>query len=109
MKKTISIVGQKFKGLDAMLHDFNSGAPVVLVREPGNQYDANAVAVYIDGKAVGYLPKTDNAPIAKMIDAQGDHVAAFGIAVDQDVNAVRAVLVRSPNSGYPQVLLDDEK
>lgn len=106
MKKTISIVGQKFKGLDPYLAGINAGAEIVLVREPKNQFDPNAVAVYIDGKAVGYLPKTDNGPIAEMVDAKGDHVAAFGIAVDQDVNAIRAVLTRSANSGYPQVQVE---
>lgn len=103
MKKIISIVGQKFKGIDPYLPGINAGTEVVLVREPANQYDKNAIAVYIGGKAVGYLPKTDNEPIARKIDARGDHVAAFGIAVDQDVNAMRAVLVRSRNSAYPQV------
>jgi len=31
----------------------------VLVAEPDNRYDRNAVAVTIDGKAVGYLPRED--------------------------------------------------
>ncbi|WP_175484307.1 HIRAN domain-containing protein [Modestobacter sp. DSM 44400] len=30
---------------------------IVLRPEPNNQYDANAVAVLVDGKPVGYLPR----------------------------------------------------
>jgi HIRAN domain len=84
-----SIVGQRFKGLDPYLPGIKAGTPVQLVREPANPADRNAVAVYVDGKPVGYIPKKDNAELARKIDASG-------MAMD-------ATLIRSPNSAYPQV------
>lgn len=44
-------------------------APAVLVRQPENPYDANAVAVFIDGKQVGHMPATTAAKLAPVIDA----------------------------------------
>ncbi len=44
------------------------GDEVVLVREPGNPYDANAVRVDWNGHVLGYLPRTDNAHVARQLD-----------------------------------------
>lgn len=40
----------------------------VLVREPDNQYDANAVAVFVDGHKVGYIPRADAEDMAASLD-----------------------------------------
>ena len=47
MKKTVSIVGQKFRGLDPYLPGIETGTSLTLVREPDNPHDKNAVAVWI--------------------------------------------------------------
>jgi hypothetical protein len=44
----------------------------VLVPEPGNRYDANAVAVTIDGRNVGYLPREDAPPYAAVLGRLAD-------------------------------------
>ena len=44
-----------------------TAAEAVLVPEPGNPYDRNAVRVDIDGKAVGYLPREDAARYADVL------------------------------------------
>ncbi len=56
---------------------FSPGAPVRLVREPSNEYDPNAVAVYAEtGKRkAGYVPKGQAKRLAKMLDAGADLVA----------------------------------
>jgi HIRAN domain len=101
-----SIVGQKHLGLDSHLVGILPGTPVVLVREPTNAYDPNAVQVWIDGKRVGYIPKADAAKLAPVIDKIGrdfgtDVLAQDGLAVIKQ-KAIDAVFARSPNSAYPQ-------
>lgn len=56
---------------------FTPGSPVRLVREPENEYDSNAIAVYAErGRNVaGYVPKGQAKRLAKMIDAGTDLVA----------------------------------
>lgn len=115
-----SIVGQKWLKLDPYLTGVPAGLPALLVREPANPADPNAVAVHIDGKKVGFLRKEDAARIAPIVDRSGrDH--AFLVAMDsarpgEDVRveqrtekAMDALFVRSPNSAYPQVEFNPEQ
>ena len=85
-----SIVGQRHIGLDPYLEGILPGTPVLLVREPTNEYDQNAIQVWIDGKRVGYLPKGDAAKLAPII------------------RSIAATFARSPNSSYPQVEVEFE-
>lgn len=50
-------------------------APCVLVREPDNPHDPNAVAVQVDGWKVGYIPRENAANLARRIDSIGAHPA----------------------------------
>jgi len=54
----------------------------VLVREPENRYDPNAVKVVVNGYRVGYLRRVDAAAYAPMLDrllaADGAHGACLG-------------------------------
>jgi hypothetical protein len=96
-----SIVGQKHKNLDAYLMGILPGTPVTLVREANNQYDKNAIAVWIEGKHVGYLPSKQNAALAARMDREG-----VPMALDATTSAgktMAATFARSPNSAYPQV------
>lgn len=106
------IVGQKYKGLDPYLTGTQAGVPALLVREPSNSHDPHAVAVYVDGKPVGYIPKKDNQALAKRIDAEGESwreaCLKAGLGFDAqaqpiETKTIAATFVRSPNSGYPQV------
>lgn len=45
-----------------------AGPELVLVREPDNAYDANAVAVVCDGAVVGHLPASMAARMAPELD-----------------------------------------
>ena len=57
----------------------------VLVPEPTNPYDANAIAVQIDGQVVGYLPRTtaqEYLPGLKhLMSVRGGYVALRGVIV----------------------------
>jgi hypothetical protein len=52
--------------------DFSPGATVRLVREPDNEFDPNAVAVYAatGDRAAAYLPKLKARALAKLLDAE---------------------------------------
>jgi hypothetical protein len=57
--------------------DFSPGAPVRLVREPDNQHDPNAIAIYAAGArdVAGYVPRGYAKRLAKLLDAGAEMVA----------------------------------
>ena len=40
-----------------------------MVREPENKYDKFAVALFLDDSKIGYLPRTQNEVVARLMDA----------------------------------------
>ena len=44
------------------------GHRLALVREHGNAHDSNAVRVEWNGRMLGYLPRRDNAAVARQLD-----------------------------------------
>ena len=44
------------------------GDRLELLREPDNPYDANAVRVRWRGRMLGYVPRRDNAAVARLMD-----------------------------------------
>ena len=48
--------------------DLKPGDRLQLVREAGNPYDANAVRVEWNGLKLGYVPRRDNAAVARQLD-----------------------------------------
>lgn len=57
-----TIVGGKTEGG----HEYECLA--LLIREPNNRHDKNAVAVSIDSRKVGYVPRREAASMAKLMD-----------------------------------------
>lgn len=100
MKALYPIVGLEFKLGKAFVEKLPSGSALELKREPENRYDKNAVAVYFDGKAIGYISKKDNPPVAMAMDSNPEHAARLGSG-----NAAR--LIFSNNSRYPHVEVDE--
>jgi hypothetical protein len=108
-----SIVGQKWRNKDSYLPGIVAGTIAILVREPDNAHDPNAVMVWIDGEHVGYLRKEDAAVIAHRIDWAGEDwcerpvkdVLAADATGDYPTirKAITVKFARSPNSAYPQV------
>ncbi len=45
------------------------GDALTLVREPDNRYDAKAVRVEWHGHKIGYVPRRENADVARLLDA----------------------------------------
>lgn len=52
----------------AVWEELAAGDDLELVREPDNPHDANAVKVLWRGRMLGYLPRNDNADIARQLD-----------------------------------------
>jgi len=52
----------------AVWEQLKRGDEVALVREADNPHDANAVRVEWNGHMLGYLPRTDNAAVARQLD-----------------------------------------
>lgn len=109
MPNRYSIVGEKWHpGASELLRALSPGAPVVLVRDPGNRFDKNAVAVYVYGALVGFIPKANNVALAAFIDQHGrDHdvdvIAQDGASHVENRKAIDGKFAISPNSAFPQV------
>ncbi|MGM9742651.1 MAG: HIRAN domain-containing protein [Candidatus Cryptobacteroides sp.] len=76
-----NVAGLQFRDTSEVLKELYEGAELALVRERGNKYDSNAVAVACPGDydgdpdsfdfafAIGYIPRDCNAALATMMDA----------------------------------------
>lgn len=117
MPKSYSIVGMEHQKAEEFIKGLTAGVLATLVREPNNPFDRNAVAVWIEGRKVGFIPKKQNGVLAQFIDQQGSYVKDLGIgatakeimAMDANIvppvmsRAIPAKFIRSPNSSYPMV------
>jgi hypothetical protein len=67
---TVPIVGAVFqRGAAKKLNALPLGAPLQLVREPGNPHDPLAVQVWADdAQMLGYVPRTSNVDVAWALD-----------------------------------------
>lgn len=123
--KTYSIVAMEPLKTTERVAAMKAGQAVLLVREPTNRFDPNAIMVWAEDAHVGhvhigYLPKKQNVALAGFIDQTGDLVENDEnletiIAMDAATKAsgatsdlsprrfISAKFVRSPNSSYPMV------
>src|SRR5262249_33433949 len=60
-----------------------------LVREPDNPYDSNAVRVEWRGRKLGYLPRRDNAAVARQLDRGAALEASVARLVENRNHSVR--------------------
>ncbi|HHH20697.1 MAG TPA: hypothetical protein ENK87_02105 [Nitratifractor sp.] len=63
---TLKVAGLQYG--ECVDEEFIPGKPLILTREPQNQYDTYAIAIYKEAKKVGYIPKTYSRIIASMLD-----------------------------------------
>ena len=74
---------QHYDGLDAESL-LEVGMPLQLNREPHNQYDKNAVEVWTGDAKLGYVPRSENRIIAKLMD-KGTVIQALILELDHSV------------------------
>ena len=70
-----AIAGGHHHGLEAAVGRIAPGTKLALVRESANPYDADAVAVHLDGLKLGFIPSEANSPVARLLD-RGERVTA---------------------------------
>ncbi len=108
-----AIVGMKHRGTEELVASLPPDEPLTLVREPANKYDRNAVQVWARGKHVGYVPKEQNAALARLIDAKGTlwtpPVAVGAVVGDsaETFRSISAVLHKGSNT-WPLVEVQNE-
>jgi hypothetical protein len=73
-----------------MLHDLGCGEALALVPEPDNPHDANAIRIEARGQQIGYVPRSDNAPMVRLL-RQGASISARIERVDPDQGPWRAL------------------
>lgn len=67
--------GLRYHEAKAVWDQMKEGDVLALVREPGNPHDANAVRVEWNGHQLGYIPRAENAAVARQMD-RGNKLAA---------------------------------
>jgi HIRAN domain len=71
MKALVALVGMKHRGTEKLVESLPLGEPLTLIREPTNQYDANAVQVWARDQHVGYVKSSQNRDLAASMDRAG--------------------------------------
>lgn len=62
------IAGSHYYQFDLARPQLQPGSPLHLQRQPHNRHDPRAVEVWWRQHKLGYLPRTDNAAIAQLLD-----------------------------------------
>lgn len=62
------VAGVTYEDRQSILPTLHSGMPLELVREPNNFHDKNAIALYCNGKMIGYIKRDLAMGLAFLID-----------------------------------------
>ena len=65
------LAGFQFYAGRELWDEMQAGDALLLVREPDNAHDANAVRVEWRGRRLGYLPRSENRAVAEEMDRGG--------------------------------------
>lgn len=63
-----ALAGFQFHAGKAVWKELQVGDELTLVREPDNPHDASAVRVEWHGRKLGYVPRRENADVARLMD-----------------------------------------
>lgn len=63
------IAGTSFRQLDKVENKLTSSVALSMKREPKNEFDEFAIALWFEDTKVGYIPKNKNEVIARLMDA----------------------------------------
>jgi hypothetical protein len=88
------IAGFRYHEGTDILHELRAGDEVQLVAEPTNAYDAWAVRIERSEKHVGYLPRTQNEPISRLLQ-QGIPISCRITQVDAQAPTWEAVHIQA--------------
>ena len=85
------LAGFQFYDGKARWDDMKLGDALTLVRETDNPHDANAVRVEWNGSRLGYIPRRENADVARQMD-RGAPVKARIVKLTQAGNPWQRIL-----------------
>lgn len=121
----IPIVGSKYiEGIEEIINNLNANSLIVLKNEADNEYDKNAVGVYImqNGSEIriGYLKKDShcytmfndymkkNGQVLAVIDVSGDLLLKIGFYLPAETESMKSIVFKptSTNSNEAQENLD---
>lgn len=63
------VAGTSFRKLGKVEKQLQSQVKLTLKREADNEYDEFAIALYFEKEKIGFIPKTKNEVIARLMDA----------------------------------------
>lgn len=63
------VAGTSFRKLKDVEPQLNVQVKLELKREPDNEYDEFAIALYFEKNKIGYIPRESNEVIARLLDA----------------------------------------
>ena len=86
------LAGFQYHSGAALWSQLAEGDTVILVREPENRHDANAVRVEWRGQMLGYLPRKENRAVAAAMDS-GEPVVARIARLREHRNPWQRVLI----------------
>ncbi|MBN8453742.1 HIRAN domain-containing protein [Accumulibacter sp.] len=84
------LAGSQYYAASALWSQIRIGDRLTLVREADNRHDRNAVRVDWNGHQLGYVPRAENRPVARALDA-GERLDARVSKLRQDPNPWRRV------------------
>lgn len=70
------VAGFQYYAGKSVWHAMREGDRLTLVREPDNAHDARAIRIEWHGRQLGYVPRRDNAALARLMD-RGATVVAY--------------------------------
>ncbi len=62
------LAGLRYYDGSAVWAEMRAGDALALVREPENPHDANAIRIEWRGRTLGYVPRRENASLARQMD-----------------------------------------
>jgi len=91
--KSMHIAGFKYYEGAFVFSDLNVGQRLEMVADPSNQYDDNAVEFHFEGKKIGFIPRSKNYSISKMLLAGHEIFEAVVQQLSPNENPERQVRV----------------
>lgn len=86
------LAGSQYYALPEVRSRLKLGDALVLVREPANRHDVNAIRVEWQGHKLGYVPRAQNRAVAAAMDG-GDRLSARVSRLTEDPDPWRRLEV----------------
>lgn len=84
-----TLAGANFRPVEAreVCKSLGIGETLELEADPENQYDSNAVKVIAYGEFIGFIPKSDNAPVAAALD-RGEEILVEVVGFESSIKPI---------------------